>query len=81
MHNFTLEIKELKDFDNAQVTAGGINLDEINPHNMCIKKHDGLYAIGEMTDIDGICGGYNLTYAFLSGIRAGEGIYDKIKSN
>ena len=81
LHNFTLEIKELKDFDNAQVTSGGINLDEINPHDMCIKKHDGLYAIGEMTDIDGICGGYNLTYAFLSGIRAGEGIYDKIKSN
>ena len=81
LHNFTLEIKELKDFDNAQVTAGGIELDEINPHDMSIKKYDGLYAIGEMTDIDGICGGYNLTYAFLSGIRAGEGIYDKIKSN
>ena len=81
LHSFTLEIKELKDFENAQVTAGGIELDEINPHDMSIKKYDGLYAIGEMTDIDGICGGYNLTYAFLSGIRAGEGIYDKIKSN
>ena len=81
LHNFNLEITAVKDFDGAQVTAGGINLDELNPEDMSVINHEGLYAIGEMTDIDGICGGYNLTYAFISGIRAGEGIYDKTKSD
>lgn len=81
LHNFKLEIKELRDFDNAQVTSGGIALDIINPSDMSIKDMPGLYAVGELTDIDGICGGYNLTYAIISGIRAGKGIYDKIKSD
>ena len=81
LHSFNIEIKALKDFDNAQVTAGGICLDIINPKDMSITNKNGLYAVGELTDIDGICGGYNLTYAFISGIRAGKGIYDKIKSD
>ena len=81
LHIFKLEIKELRDFDNAQVTSGGIALDIINPSDMSIKDMPGLYAVGELTDIDGICGGYNLTYAIISGIRAGKGIYDKIKSD
>ncbi|MBQ9609980.1 MAG: aminoacetone oxidase family FAD-binding enzyme [Lachnospiraceae bacterium] len=74
LHNFKFEIKDLTDFENAQVTAGGICLDELNPDDMSIKKYSGLYAIGEMTDIDGICGGYNLTYAIITGKRAGESI-------
>ena len=49
--------------------------------DMSIKKLNGIYAVGELTDIDGICGGYNLTYAIISGVRAGESIYDKIKSD
>ena len=81
LHSFKLEITGLRDFDNAQVTAGGISLDIINPKDMSIKDKPGLYAVGELTDIDGLCGGYNLTYAIISGIRAGKGIYDKIKSN
>lgn len=81
LHNYKLEIKELKDFENAQVTAGGISLDEINPYDMSLINMKGMYAVGELTDIDGICGGYNLTYAIISGIRAGESINDKIKSD
>ncbi|MBR1815492.1 MAG: aminoacetone oxidase family FAD-binding enzyme [Lachnospiraceae bacterium] len=74
LHNFIFEIKGLTGFDNAQVTAGGINLEEINPEDMSIKKHPGMYVAGEMTDIDGICGGYNLTYAIITGKRVGESI-------
>ncbi|MBQ8924432.1 MAG: aminoacetone oxidase family FAD-binding enzyme [Lachnospiraceae bacterium] len=74
LHNFSFEIDGLMDFENAQVTAGGIYLDEINPENMSLRRHPGMYAIGEMTDIDGICGGYNLTYAIITGKRVGESI-------
>ena len=74
LHNFSFEINGLMDFENAQVTAGGICLDEINPENMCLRRYPGMYAIGEMTDIDGICGGYNLTYAIITGKRVGESI-------
>ena len=81
LHNFKLEIIKLRDFDNAQVTSGGVSLDIINPTDMSIKEIPGIYVTGELTDIDGICGGYNLTYAIISGIRAGKGIYDKIKSS
>lgn len=57
-------------FDSAQVTAGGISLDEID-RNMRVKKYDGLYAVGESLDVDGKCGGYNLHFAFSTGIIAG----------
>ena len=60
------------DFKNAQVTAGGINLSEINHHTFESKRHKGLYIIGEALDIDGDCGGYNLQFAFASGMCAGD---------
>ena len=74
MHNLEFEITGTKDYDSAQVTAGGVALSEINPKDMSLKRYPGIYAIGEITDIDGICGGYNLTYAIISGIRAGASI-------
>jgi predicted flavoprotein YhiN len=46
--------------DRGMVTAGGIELDEVDTRSMRIKGHDGLYAIGEALDINGITGGYNL---------------------
>ncbi len=65
---------EKSSFENAQVTAGGVLADEIDFNNMQSKKHNGLYIIGELVDIDGICGGYNLHWAWCSGIIAGENI-------
>ncbi|MBR6222548.1 MAG: aminoacetone oxidase family FAD-binding enzyme [Lachnospiraceae bacterium] len=62
-----------KGYDMAQTTAGGISLDEMNDDFSC-KKVQGLYAVGELLDVDGKCGGYNLTFAILSGIKAGENI-------
>ena len=61
-----------RDFRKAQVTAGGVRLSEIDPRTFEAKKHRGLYLIGEALDIDGDCGGYNLQFAFASGLCAGD---------
>lgn len=57
---------------NAQVTVGGIDTKEINNKTMESKIHSGLYIVGELVDIDGDCGGYNLQWAWSSGYIAGE---------
>lgn len=60
-----------KSFHDAQVTAGGIMVNEINPETMESKLVNGLYFTGEVMDIDGRCGGYNLQWAWSSGYLAG----------
>lgn len=64
-------------FKNAQVTRGGVSLDEVNPENYESKKFKGLYIIGEALDIDGDCGGYNLHFAFSCGYRLGKILREK----
>ena len=59
-------------FDNAQVTAGGICTQEFYAETMESRIVPGLYAAGEVLDIDGDCGGYNLQWAWSSGQLAGE---------
>ncbi len=76
LKNFQLTISALKDYDTAQVTAGGVSLNEINPIDFSSKLVENLYIVGEMLDIDGLCGGYNITFAVVSGIKAGSA-YDK----
>lgn len=58
-------------WNNAQVTKGGALTDEFDPHTMQSKLVAGLYACGEILDIDGDCGGYNLQWAWSSGRIAG----------
>lgn len=62
-----------KAFENAQVCSGGVSLSELD-RNFQSKIIPGLYIVGEMTDVDGICGGYNLHYAFGSGFIAGSSV-------
>jgi len=57
--------------DSAQVTAGGILTEEFDPATMESRLVPGLYACGEVLDIDGDCGGYNLQWAWSSGLLAG----------
>lgn len=64
--------EENHDFKKAQVTAGGVRLSEIDFHSFESKRHRGMYVIGEALDIDGDCGGYNLQFAFASGMCAGD---------
>ncbi|MDD6051094.1 MAG: aminoacetone oxidase family FAD-binding enzyme [Clostridiales bacterium] len=69
--DFTLTIRGVKGFDSAQVTAGGICTDEFNPMTMASILAPGVHAAGEVLDVDGDCGGFNLMFAFGSGILAG----------
>ena len=71
---FPAVISSVGTFDEAQVCTGGINLEEINPLNMQSLKEEGLYLTGEILDVNGDCGGYNLTFAFISGMLAGRDI-------
>lgn len=70
----TIQITGVNSFDQAQVTAGGIPLKEIDPATMESKQQPGCYLIGELLDVDGICGGYNLMWAWETGRRAGRAI-------
>ena len=58
-------------FKNAQVTAGGADLSEFNKDTLESKLINGLYACGEILDVDGDCGGFNLQWAWSSGFTAG----------
>ena len=60
---------------------GGINLNEIDAKTMQSKLVPGLYFAGEVTDVDGMCGGYNLQWAWSSGYVAGESAACTVKKN
>ena len=66
-----IDLTEPLGMDSAQVTAGGVLTDGFDPHTMESKLVSGLYACGEVLDIDGDCGGYNLQWAWSSGRMAG----------
>ena len=68
---FTLPITGVCGFDQAQVTAGGLRCGEFDPRTMESRLVPGFYACGEVLDIDGDCGGYNLQWAWSSGHAAG----------
>jgi len=65
------KVKGTMSWNNAQVTAGGIDVADVNPATMESKLSSGLYIVGEILDIDGDCGGYNLQWAWSSGYIAG----------
>lgn len=71
LKHLTVKLKGPRGWDEAQATAGGILTDEIDPRTMESNKCPGLYFCGEVLDIDGDCGGYNLQFAFSSGFAAG----------
>lgn len=59
-------------FDQAQICCGGVDTREVNPYTMESKIVSQLFLAGEILDVDGICGGYNLQWAWSSGILAGR---------
>ena len=69
---FTCEKND--DFRKAQVTAGGVSLSAIDHRTFECQAHPGLYVIGEALDVDGDCGGYNLQFAWASGMCAGDSL-------
>lgn len=69
--DWRFEISGTNSFESAQVVAGGIDTNDFNPSTMESRLVPGLYATGEVLDIDGDCGGYNLQWAWSSGMVAG----------
>ena len=76
--SLTLKVVGTLDFDYAQVTKGGVRLDEVD-QNLMSKKVEGLYFCGEILDVDGLCGGYNLHWAFASAMQVAKSINDSQK--
>ena len=70
--NYRLSILGPGDTQHAQVTRGGADTAEFDSETLESRRVPGLYAVGEALDIDGACGGYNLHWAFASGLRAGR---------
>jgi len=69
---FTLTVRGAAEPKQAQVTRGGADVRSFDPHTLQSKLDRRIYAVGEALDIDGRCGGYNLHWAFASGLRAAE---------
>ena len=72
LKHYNLNITGDAGFENAQTTQGGVDLSEINEETMECKKFPGMYLAGEVLDVDGMCGGYNLQWAWSTGFISGR---------
>lgn len=72
--NFDMLVSSLRQFDEAIVTSGGVDVKEVNPKTMESKLIKGLYFCGEVLDVDALTGGFNLQIAFSTGFAAGNSI-------
>lgn len=72
MTNFKLKVTGTKSFDNSQVTMGGVDVNEINIDTFESKIIPNLFLEGELLDVDGDCGGYNISFAILSALISSE---------
>ena len=73
LKSFNLKIQSIGGYDKAMITQGGVALNEVNPKNMQSKIIDNLFLAGELLDLDGPSGGYNLQICWTTGYVAGEG--------
>lgn len=72
LHELTLRLRQARPLEQAMVTAGGVDVKEVNPKTMGSRLVPGLYLAGEVLDVDGISGGYNLQGAYSTGWLAGR---------
>lgn len=78
LKNFEFKVLSNTGFLNSQVSAGGISTNEFNPKTLMSKRYNRLFAAGEILDIDGDCGGFNLSWAWASGALAAESAVNSI---
>jgi len=81
LKDWKLPVIGAKGFAQAQVMGGGIDLSEFDPYTLESSKVPGLYAAGEVLDVYGDCGGYNLQWAWSSGMAAGVAAMEALNSN
>ena len=74
LQSYRFDINGIRGFDDAHFTAGGVSVKEVHPETLASKKQQGLYFCGEILDIDGECGGYNLQWAWSSGYIVGKNL-------
>ena len=74
--NYQFKVVSLYGYDRSQVTVGGIDLKEVN-NNLELIKLPNIFLCGEILDIDGMCGGYNLHFAFASAVLVAKSIINK----
>ncbi|WP_066901054.1 NAD(P)/FAD-dependent oxidoreductase [Streptobacillus notomytis] len=74
LKKFVFKVYDTTGFSNAQVTAGGIRINEVDNYTLESKIVKGLYFTGEVLDVFGDCGGYNLNWCFISGMHVGNNI-------
>lgn len=74
---FRFPIRDTYGIDRAQVTAGGVLTSEVNPNTMQSEKVPGLYFTGEILDVDGRCGGYNLHFAWSTAVIAARAVLEE----
>jgi predicted flavoprotein YhiN len=72
--NFNFKINGSKGYKGAEVATGGVDTKEVDAQTMESKKQKGLYLTGEVLDVDGDRGGFNLYLAWVCGLRAGENV-------
>lgn len=80
LKSITLHVNDTKGFGSAEVTAGGVDVSDVNPETFQSKLVKNLYFSGEVLDVDGDCGGYNLHFAWGSGFIAGRSIGQALKN-
>ncbi len=78
--HFPVEYISTYDFSFAQVAVGGVDISNLNS-DLSLKNYQNIYITGELLDIDGLCGGYNMHMAFVTGRHAGLAICDKINKS
>lgn len=69
---YPVAVQGVRAFENAQITRGGVDAAQIDPETMASRLCPGLYLTGELLNVDGDCGGFNLLFAFATGLLAGE---------
>lgn len=74
LKEFRFPVRDTYGIERAQVTAGGVPVSEVKAETMESKKVSGLYLMGELLDVDGRCGGYNLHFAWSTACRAAEAV-------
>lgn len=76
---FKFRIDGTRGFKGAEIATGGVDTREINPKSLKSKKHKGLYFTGELLDVDGNRGGFNLHFVWVCGLRVGKSIWRVMK--
>ncbi len=72
LHHWSLVPAGTEGYKTAEVTLGGVNVDELSSKTMEVKTQQGLYFIGEVVDVTGWLGGFNFQWAWASGYAAGQ---------